>query len=414
MRVVILAGRLPRHPWASSASVLHIARALAQRGHDIELICQALDDARALEGVGRVRTFEAFTTGASLFNIHFPRWARTQIARTPHDASLSFTHRLAGTVWCPLDADGASWLAHVRGTKGSLGRVGSVVRHGGAIADAARQRARPVPSGPPVARVVAVGPASARAARETLGASVTQRVIEAGITSRLTVPNDATLADLRSRTRSLLGIALDTPSILVSLMSGHGAHIDPLLHALARAPDQPDQPAPALIALTPEPVRLHTHALRAGGDCADRVRIVGTTQDMLPALAACDAAALCVPVAGTAFSAGAQGRFAADALRVGRPLLALASGSGAELLNSTTSTKNDPASRLAGLIVHESTPMAWSGALARVSDRAWLDSASFAARALGPRLDPKSLVDALENALLETRPNLLSPKTSDR
>ena len=112
------------------------------------------------------------------------------------------------------------------------------------------------------------------------------------------------------------------------------------------------------------------------------------------ALAACDAVADGVPCARGPFESGSCSRFGADAVRLGRPVLAVAGSSGQAAAELST-----PEAGQAGLVVGSPTGEEWARAITTAMDRPWLARATRAAERLAGQLEFSRLIDAVEAAL---------------
>jgi glycosyltransferase involved in cell wall biosynthesis len=182
-------------------------------------------------------------------------------------------------------------------------------------------------------------------------------------------------ARLRAEVRARLHINLSRRVVLVSLMRTAGADWEAFLGAVARitAPEVRAGEAPVIVAMARDAYAVHDAACRAG--CQRALRIVGQTERVEALLAAADAAAAPLGARPDAFRSGATGRFIADALRAGRPVLAATMASGVDLLEHH-------GVEAPGLVV-EPAVEAWAEALHKVCDDDWLAARTIGARAAG-------------------------------
>ena len=393
MNLLVIAGRLARRPWSAGAMAARLVNGLVERGHAVNLICECIEDEQQFARAARVIARSPCRNGDSEFPAAFAFWALARSRTIPNDASLSLTRRAAGDVWMPLTPDAAAWTASIRHTRSPISFATSMARNAGVLLDAAAQALSPIPQGPEIERVICTGGPCVDAARSFAGQAIADRVVRAPLTSELALPDEAARERLRVTSRSTLALAEHRLVLLSSFMAGSGRFLGGLLSALASLNPAPgDQNGPALIVLTEEPYAAHAAAVRAR--CDRHVRILGTTSNPAPLFAACDAAATCVPVGVDAFRFGSTCRFPADAIRSGRPVLALAGSSGTGALGLAT-----PDLAVPGLVVGTPSPTDWVRAINQASDRSWLANATHAAGRLAPQLEPSRLLDVVENAL---------------
>lgn len=392
MNIAVVAGRVSRHPWSTGAAVLHIATALARRGHHLTLIADAIDDPDAFAAIAAVITREGFRTGASDFPLLFPRWALRRLRRTPHDAAISLTWRIAAPVWMPIDPSPSARLRSVRDTRSFIGAAGSFARHWGALIEAPLRALAPLPPGPSPRRVLTIGAPAAEAARTFSRGLLDTRILAAPLTSTLPLADPSRAAEARSRLRVALAIDPTAFLVAVSVPDSAGPFLNGFLEALARISRSAATPPIVALILTREPFRTHTAARRTGA--LDNTRILGLTHAIAPLLDACDAVATVIPTPLDPFRAGNTSRFAADALRRARPVLALAGSPGIAALRLAL-----PDGAIPGLVVPSPSSDDWLGALAHAADPAWLIPATTAAARLASLLDSDRLIDALESAL---------------
>jgi hypothetical protein len=90
------------------------------------------------------------------------------------------------------------------------------------------------------------------------------------------------------------------------------------------------------------------------------------------------------------------GRFISDALRVGRPVIALNRAAGAELLNPSKDS-SDPLGP--GWIVDNADATQWSIGLTTATSQAWLGHRTPAARRVGADLSLGQLISRIECVL---------------
>src|SRR5690606_5158432 len=200
-------------------------------------------------------------------------------------------------------------------------------RHRGALLGRAVER-QAVRTAGGSARVLAFGPAAAAAARERWP-RLAEGVRDVGFAT-MVEPVAADLhARFRAEVRARLHINPARRVVLVSLMRTVGTDWEAFLEAISRitAPEVATGHAPVVVAMARDAYAVHDAACRAG--CQRALRVVGQTEAVEALLSAADA--VCAPLEPRpdAFCAGATGRFVADALRAGLPVLAAAGASGA-------------------------------------------------------------------------------------
>lgn len=424
MNILIFAGRVSRQRWTTGGMVTFLCHELLARGHRLSLAVQSLDDTTPespLAAASSIVCFDHYRQTATDFPFGFPAWTARRRRAIPHDVSLSLTRSAAADVYFPLDPTGASWLRRALDTRPITSSPHALalalLRHHGALRARARETLRRTP-GPlfpraahphtgDIRRILAVGPtAAAEAQRLLTPTGLADRVRQLPFFSTLTPPPLEQRADLRARTRAALAIALERRVILVSAPAPIGPTLDAPLRALAalNTRQHADPAAPLLLILARDSFAAHSAALRARAD--EHVRILGPTTRIDAALAASDLCALATPVAVGQFESGASGRLAADALRMGLPLLALSGASGYDLARHIFPDSSRP-----GLTLDTSAPDVWQRAFRTACEERWLSEASRAAARLGETLADEpflgSLFAALNEAAIErTNPTL--------
>ncbi len=399
MNILIISGRTARQPWTAGALVARAAAALAAKGHAITLAAQSVDDESLFASCSRTVAFDSFDQTATDWPFGFAAWAGKRRREIPHDVCLSFSRVVGGDVWMPLEPSGASWLARVRRTHSLKSLAIAVGRHHGAIRAWASDAFFGGPrdgTGWPVRRVLATGGTSAGEASRSLHRvrGLGDRVLRADLFAMAEPPARDELLDLRRRTREALAIGEDRRVVLISAPGPIGRTLDTLLAAIADLAPRAGDRAPLALILAKDCFALHARALRC--QAADHARIIGLTHRLDAALAAADAIVLPHKAERSIFDAGSVARLAADALRAGRPVIALsgAAGYGAARLRSTA--QDSP-----GLVVDTPATDAWSRALRQLGDDAWLERASAAALELGAPMRFDRFIDRLDAVLAE-------------
>lgn len=375
MKLLIVAEYIRRLPWSSSDWAVQIARGLAARGHEVLMACDGLDDPALLPGL-RLAVRRPQRTVRRADPLGFQRWASALRSQLRDHVSLSLTPWCAGDVWIRLDADSAA--AHWRAIR-DRDPIAALLElaHRPWVFSAARAERR---------AQRAAGPA--RTLRFAAGAEEGEAHMLL-YASRLPRPDGRLVEQWRAEARALLGINPGRPVLLLSAVEPDGPALEAFLAGVCEVRRRRPDLSPLVIAAGGRPHSVCRAARRAGCD-SGLVRFIGATRWMERALAACDAAV--VPWPDHGLSAGA--RFLADALRMGRPVLALRASPGAALL--------EPAhfgTAPLGLLAEAPTPEAWAAVLECALAEGWLPRAQAAARDAGPALSFDGLLDRLERHL---------------
>jgi hypothetical protein len=343
--------------------------------------------------------FDTFDQTATDWPLGFAAWAARKRRDIPHDVCLSLSRVVGGDVWMPLEPSGRSWLSRSRRTLSAKSFAIAAARHHGALRAWAMDAvfAAPLPgAGGPIRRVLAVGATSAGEASRALHRvrGLGERVVKADPFGAVDPPGRDAAANLRATTRAVLDIDAERRVVLVSAPHPVGRTLDGLLEAVADAGSRDAARAPLLLILAKDCYALHARALRLGA--APHMRIVGLTERMDAALAAADAVALPHTAARGLFASGAIGRLGVDALRFGRPILALSGATGYGLARLRSTTQDFP-----GLVVDYPSADAWLRSLRQLCDDAWYQRAAAAAAELGAPMRLDRFVDRLVQVLFE-------------
>jgi hypothetical protein len=141
-----------------------------------------------------------------------------------------------------------------------------------------------------------------------------------------------------------------------------------------------------------------THTIRRACDEAQigrSVRIIGGTRQMAHLLAAADAAI----AYGHSGEVGRTGRFIADALRMGRPVVMSAGAIGAELVRGDITGDTS-----AGLALTDTSSAGWAAGIATASGHAWRAIAAARAAQIGSRLGLDAMAARIEGELSKAVP----------
>ena len=389
MNVLVVAGRLPGPPWTVTGTLRLIARGLAARGHEVAIACQGVDDAQNLAPIPVIARAPYEQNGSD-----WPRglghWARRVALRGGFDAVLSLSRCVRGDLWMPLGPTPGAWMSGLLEAHGPVGLAKALYRHAGVLA-APRAGERP-------GRIAVIGQASRDAARSALAAQrLDTRVVALPFFSSLRAPDPLTRERWRAELRGAIGVR-DVDTLARCPVSGMSAIRLRVLAALPRINGATARGGSCIaLVLARDIYHTHDQAVRAG--CAEWVRVLGPTSRIAAALAACDFALVPepAPVGADAFSRGDSGRFAADALRMARPVLAEPFAPGAELVRAQPPL-GDPGSIVRSDGV-EPVATSWARAIGKAMDHSWRDRATLAAAAAGEQLGENGFLDALDECL---------------
>ncbi len=407
MKILLFGGRLAATRWSYAGLVRQVCRGLAGRGHEVTLACLSADDA-AWFAPSRVLTMIEYDQNGSDWPAGFAPWSRMVVARAQADVVIS-TSRLAwGDVWMPLGPSASAWLEQVAGALGPVGLGKWVYKHTGVLRARAVELRCPWPRGPDgrrPARVAVLGAEAAADARAVLAPHrLDTRVVALPFVSSCEPPDEPKRQRWRADLRSVAGVAPHDTLALASCVELVGDSLAPVVEAAARVNARLGrsgrQGALIVGVLARDAFHAHDAAVRSeGGGAAQWVRVLGTTSRIEAALCAADVAIVPPPAIADPFATGSAGRFAADALRLARPVLTADSAPGAELITSL------PGLGEPGAVVRhdgvEPPEAPWERALARALEPQWRERAVVAAAAAGSaeRIGPNRFLDALEEVI---------------
>ena len=363
MRIAVVAEHIHRWPWHPSRWATDLAGGLAARGHEVAIVCDAIDDPWSVSERVRVLRRRPGRAPRSRQPIRFVRWATRTGA--PFDRTISLTRLVAGDLW--IACEPRSWNSFVRSVASPS--PATVLLEG---------LSRPWL---PLALVGEV-----RARRDGRSRPVACTRIGHARDGEHALPLVSRLADEPSPTargmlRSALRIDPEQVFMLVSAVDAPARRLRDLFTGVARLRHSAGV---VLGVLTHEPVRVLRlgHATRVG----DRLRILGTTTDMASLLAAADLAIV--------RASGQSGRFLADAIRMGVPVLCEAGAVGASIVEPPA-IGSGPVGRL----VRDCTPAGWAGVLDLVLEGSTLRQMAGAAESVSPMMAMDHLLDAVERTL---------------
>lgn len=404
MKILIIGGRLDATRWSHAGLLRQVCRGLASRGHEVTLACISADEA-AYFAPARIIAMGEYDQNGTDWPTGFASWTRVVIAGSGPDVVLS-TSRLAwGDVWMPLGPSASAWIESVARALGPVGLGKWLYKHPGVLRARALEASRPWPRGSGgrrPSRVAVFGAEAAGCAKAALaGHRLDTRVVALPFVASTEARDDAQREGWRVRLRVAADVGASDTFALASCVGLVGGSLSPIFEAarlvnerLGRTGRQGN-----LIVGVLARDAFHAHDAGVRAAAAEWVRVLGTTASVEGALAACDVALLPPALIPDPFLMGASGRFAADALRLGKPVLAADGASGAELIESLPGL-GDPGA----LVRHDGVepPHApWERALARAMEPQWRDRAVVAAAAAGGlgRIGPNRFIDALEVVL---------------
>lgn len=395
MRVLLIAEYVRRLPWSPSLWAQDLARGLTGRRLDVDVLLDGCDDPSPILALPPAADRTDGPRGAITLTrrrplrlprqrhpLRFQRWAIEQARRRAHDVSLSLTPLVPADLWAPIGPPSAAeFAALIRARPPATVAMESAQNPWilAALVGERRARALAARRDPPPRRATIGTPRA------------DDRTVDLGFASRLDPLEPAEHHRARARVRSLLGLDGNRVVLVLSAVHRGRPGLNEMLTALARVGSDARAARaspPALIVAGRD-----THSLerlyRAVG-ASELVHPVGTTASMREILCAADLAV--APFA--ARHREATGRFVADALRLGVPVIADRDAPGAGLVRPTTFGTGP-----LGAIVHERTPGAWARAIADASDVTWRRDACEAARAVSDTLSMEGLLDRLTEAL---------------
>ncbi len=339
MNIVVVTEYLRAKPWATARWACAIAAGLAERGHRVTVLC---DGAETTTPFGNAEVVQRRPTRRHTARqpMRFARWAREQIATRNPDAAISCVRTVATAHWLAVGPRVVDEFDDLLAKRSPVSLALSLA-HQPWLAHAwvAERRAR-------------------------WGGHAARCPTFLGFASMLEWIDDATLAERRHRARRALRLA---GRVMIASVT------DPDRGELVRVLKATDAAGATLLIAGSRAHAVARWAEDVG--LAHRVRSVGPTSRMDDALAAAD-------VAVASGRRDRTARFAADALRVGRPVVVAGDGASARL----TAAHPDAAFMAEG---------DWRAALERAFD----DASQAAARTAGPMLGFDAWLERLEREL---------------
>ena len=408
MKILLAYEHIRRLSGTHGEWITSIGRQLAQRGHDIHLLCDSVADASLYPEI----TFHSrrpFVRGESHRLIALHVWAKKQLREINHDISISFHTAIPAQIIIPIQGwvqtrlqrehrlhHNSLWTACLHTYPPVIERkfIESLIRKNHAanrhfVATSTIMRNALLERYPALRNRMHLIP----------GASS----IEPPLPPDHPAPPEY-LDSIRSETRRLLHInENDIAFLWGSKRAGwHGARF--LIEAFAKMVTSTDKQNHARLILASEgQYTLHNRARKAG--IADRVRIVGRTDHFNQLLAACD-----ITVNPAILSH--LGRFTWESLAFAKPVIASADTPGIERMRH-------PDQRLAGRIVQSYDTTTLRNALIELMDPSCRQNATRLAREIAPTMRFNQFIDRIEQVckdfpnITDNNPtinNTISPK----
>lgn len=376
MRILIFIEYVIVGNWRRDAWSMTVVRGLASRGHEVIVACDGAHDLGAFSPA-RVIARKPLRTRFGAQPVRFQRWVERVRSQTPHDVSLSLTPLAPATVTLTAMDDALGRLGVIAGMRNPVSMVLEYL-HEPLLPLVAVAERRVVRSRVIRRRLVlsAAVPGTRVGDHESIGLASAQEALDPESRERL-----------REAVRVGHGIDRGAVVLLTSAMHPFRGGADVMLEGLAGARGGDGARAVLLVAGRYN-VALHTAAARAG--CVDRVRFLGGTSRMDAALTASDAAVVPAPLR----PLSGTGRFIADALRVGLPVVASSGAPGVGLLTQVRSGVLSP-----GIVVRENTAEVWRKAIEMIMDAGVRARLGACARDLGRGLGMSELLGRLEAVL---------------
>lgn len=315
MKIAILTEYVRGFVWSHTAWAADLGHALARRGHHVTVACDGLEDPAMFTGIDLcTRRPERTLRGSD--PLGFLNWTIELREHIRADATISLTPLAPADLWMPLSPSTLAELTpSLRAHTPVSAALEILARPWLPTALIAEARARRGSGSFPT-------PVMARLGR--LESSSGARAL--GYASRFDRPEPEQRRTLRTQTRERLGISPDRPVVLLSAVHAKRPGLSALLAGFAGLRRRGVVNPPLLLVMGRRAHHVHRAADRA--NCADGLRFLGGTARADAAFAAADLA-----VAPWAASMGsATGRFIADALRLGVPVVAHRHAPGAELI----------------------------------------------------------------------------------
>ena len=403
VNITILAEYIRSFAWSPTAWAAHLAHALAKQGHHVTIACDGLENPAMFASLDLiVRRPHRTLRGSDPLGFH--NWTTTlrQPARTsthaPAHATISLTPLAPGDIWMPLNSGTLTELAAQLRAHTPLSALLEVLARPWlptALLVESRARRNHRDSSPPI--LARLGQLESRGQVRALGYA-----------SRFDPPNPDQRLQLRTQTRDLLGISPDRPVVLLSAVHAKRPGLSTLLAGFASLRRRRAVNPPLLLVMGRH--AHHAHRAADHANCTEGLRFLGGTARADAAFAAADLAVAPWSAPHSTFPSGfpfafpsmftvsSTGRFIADALRLGVPVLATRHAPGAELIEPAHFGTPE-----LGTILEHPTAHQWQETLGDYLTRERTRAAAHAAQDVSGVVSMAGLVGRIETILGELR-----------
>lgn len=377
MRILILSEFVRRFPWSGGLWAAHLSAALAGRGHEVTAACDGLEDPTAFAGV-RLLVRSPLRGHRKLDPRAFAQWGRSLVASAEFDGAISMTPLVPAHLWAPVAPTAAGLVRTLINVHGAIGSVLELASRGWIpAAMMAESRAREEWHSYSERRGWVVGHLGTN--------SAPGGTIPLGFASRFERLTSDDRAALRRDVRRVLGIPEGHAVVLISAVHPEREGLAGLLGGIAQLTSAGQKVIPVIAGR-----RTHIIAKAAQkAGCWNATRIIGGTDRMDALLAGAD-----IAVSPWRHTGPSGGRFVADALRLGCPVLARKGSPGAELVEPEFFGTPE-----VGGVISGPEPEAWSRAAGDALSRDRLGSAARAARDVSAAIGMDSMAARIEGVL---------------
>lgn len=384
MKVILAFEHIRRLPGAHSQVITALGEQLVQRGHDVTILCDTVNDPEMhpdLRFIAR-RTFQV---GASHRPAMLHAWARTTLDHIEHDVAISFHAAIPGDVLFP------TFGLNLRPGNRFLPRIAQPV-------DPRRLLARSIARrGLAHQRVQVIGAMSEKMADDLAGVhpTVARRIrMVPGASPIVADQQPEKRSAARDQIRRFLSISSEN---VVFLWAGKRPNLKGVRNILSAFAGMPDnvRGRTTLLMACEDTWSVHDRAVDLG--CTAQVRVLGRTAHMSDLLAAADVG-VHVP------EKSSWGRFAWECLASGLPVVARSGAAGLERMRA-------PDGRLAGIIVARHKTDELTAALSKMVDSPARHSATRTAQTIAPDMQFDRFVDRIDSLIEELQSTIHAKRT---
>jgi glycosyltransferase involved in cell wall biosynthesis len=399
-KVLIFAEYLRSMAWSTTAWIPAIARSLERQGHTVHVCCDGLEDAAIFHATSDTLQVHVRRPDRKLRAsdpLRFAKWCRAQLDSHVGARSISFTRYFPGELWIPLGKPILSTVFHaIRAHRPATAAMEILHRPWAPKAlfaehfaqsrgDRTQSRIGLFELAPHTPQRLGDLPTPSDPPEEPW----TQPLFM-GYASTIVPPSVEAAQNDRARLRRLLGISESALVIAISAVHHDRPGLREFFEGAAATIASHVPPSPDLHVLVAGRKTHTLHRLMEVSGIAGRTHILGGTARIDAVLAASDIAA----ATPTRADPTSTGRFIADALVMGVPVLATPTSPGSQLLRRTAEDATT-----AGLIVDFPSPDAWRRALRTAGSPPWRAVASAHARTLAPSLSIDAFTRRIADAL---------------